>query len=214
MRKLLATVLAGVMALSSLTLTAGAADSYNAYIGLQSDGTWAFRNSWDDATYGLGTEYFDSMYSIDWGGVLGGTFTDAVITGDGEYSVKMEGYDFTSGETDVTQMNLIFISTDIPVDAGITISDIKLYIDGNYIATVDYLGEDNADYMHANIVNTWNDSAPVAAATCAIPESSVEIKFTISGMGSEETGAVAPIAVVSIVALVSAGVIVASKKRA
>lgn len=228
MKKVLVTLLAGVMALSSLTITAGAADSYNAYIGIQT-GSYSFRNAWNDGTYGKESGYFDHM--IVWGKeddaqgdyveALGGnydttsTFTDAVITGNGDYEVSVNNFDFA--RDGATALNLLFVDTDIPQDAGVTVTITGVYVDDAYSSAADWAiqSPDEKDYVQMLITNTWNDDIKANTAVTNYPTgtSKVSVKFTVSGM-AEDTGAAAPIAVVSVVALVSAGVVVASKKRA
>ena len=118
-------------ALAALNVTAFAAApayaddvSYHAYIGVQS-ASYTFRNAWNEPTYGQGQVSDDGMVYFDqltgWenpGNIAvskGGVFTDADITGDGTYKVSVTDFDFGDDET----FNLLFISTDIPLDAGI-----------------------------------------------------------------------------------------------
>ena len=133
--RILGAVAAAALAAVNLTaLPVSAADTYHAYLGIQS-ASYTFRNAWDEAQYGQGiaaddgTNYFDRLTGWDGPTALnkGGTFTDAEITGDGTYSVSLTG-DFDFGEDET--LNLLFVSTDIPLDAGVTISDVKIKFDG------------------------------------------------------------------------------------
>lgn len=194
----------GVASAAAVTLSLAAfpvsaeGETYHAYLGIQS-ASFTFRNAWNEETYGQGkvaddgTNYFDHL--TGWDGPTatnnGGTFTDAEITGDGTYSVKMDGdFDFGSDET----LNLLFVSTDIPLDAGITISDVNIKIDGNTKYTFDeaYLPPDVTDYVQVQAINIWNDDLGKEEGLFGytMPTSSVEIEFTVSGMdaaaGAEE----------------------------
>ena len=193
MSKILAAAAASAMAVSMMAaMPASAEETYHAYLGIQS-ASFTFRNAWDEAQYGKGvaaedgTNYFDHL--TGWDGPTatnnGGTFTDAEITGDGTYSVSLTGdFDFGSDET----LNLLFVSTDIPLDAGITISDVKVKMDGSTKYTFDeaYLSPDAAQYVTPMMINIWNDDLGKADGLFGytMPTSSVEIEFTVSGMAA------------------------------
>ena len=175
------------MAAMSLTAVTAFADDYNAYIGVQS-ASYSFRNAWNDATYGKGvtgddgTVFFDQITGWDGNTPLnkGGVFTDAVITGDGTYSVKVTDFDFGEDES----MNLLFVSTDIPLTANATFSDVKVIIDGNTKYTFDeaYLSPDEPEYYNLMCINIWNsDIQDLFGYT--MPTDSIEIQFTVSGLG-------------------------------
>ncbi len=203
MSKILAAAAAGAMAVSMMAaMPASAEETYHAYLGIQS-ASFTFRNAWDEGQYGKGIAADDGSFYFDhltgWDGPTatnnGGTFTDAEITGDGTYSVSLTGdFDFGSDET----LNLLFVSTDIPLDAGVTISDVKVKIDGSTKYTFDeaYLNPDAAEYVSPMMINIWNDDLGKADGLFGytMPTSSVEIEFTVSGMAAApaETEAAAP----------------------
>ena len=64
-KKLLATGLAAVLALTGMTAlpnsssTSQAAEGYSVYFACQTNGSWVFRNNCHDSTYGLGSEAFE-----------------------------------------------------------------------------------------------------------------------------------------------------------
>jgi len=191
--RILGAIAAAAMAVSAFAaFPVSAGDTYHAYLGIQS-ASFTFRNAWDEASYGQGQQtddglvYFDTL--IGWDGSTpldkGGDFTDAEITGDGTYKVGLSGdFDFGSDET----LNLLFVSTDIPLDAGVTISDVNVIFDGNTKYTFDeaFLSPDSQTYMQPMAINIWNDDLGKADGLFAytMPSSSVEIEFTVSGMGS------------------------------
>lgn len=193
--KLLSTACAAAIAASALAIPASADEvSYHAYLGVQS-ASYTFRNAWNDATYGQGVTSDDGMVYFDqltgWenpGNIAvskGGVFTDAEITGDGTYSVSVTDFDFGEDET----LNLLFVSTDIPLDAGITISDLKVIMDGNTKYTFDeaYLSPDEKEYMSPMCINIWNDDLGKQDGLFGymMPTDSIELQFTVSGTGVE-----------------------------
>lgn len=194
--KILSVAAAAAIAASALAIPSSAEGTYHAYIGIQS-ASYTFRNAWNDDTYGQGvtaddgTVYFDQLTGWDGATAVnkGGNFTDAEITGDGTYSVSVTDFDFGSDET----LNLLFVSTDIPLDAGITISDVKVVLDGSTKYTFDeaYLDPDKTDYMTPTCINIWNDDLGKQDGLFGyvMPASSVEIQFTVSGMGDASAAA-------------------------
>lgn len=193
--KLLSAACAAAIAASALAIPASAEDvSYHAYLGVQS-ASYTFRNAWNDATYGQGITSDDGMVYFDqltgWenpGNIAvnkGGVFTDAEITGDGTYSVSVTDFDFGEDET----LNLLFVSTDIPLDAGITISDVKVVMDGNTKYTFDeaYLSPDEKEYMSPMCINIWNEDLGKQDGLFGymMPTDSIELQFTVSGTGVE-----------------------------
>lgn len=191
--KLLSAACAAAIAASALAIPASAEDvSYHAYLGVQS-ASYTFRNAWNDATYGQGITSDDGMVYFDqltgWDGATplnkGGVFTNAEITGDGTYSVSVTDFDFGEDET----LNLLFVSTDIPLDAGITISDVKVVMDGNTKYTFDeaYLSPDEKEYMSPMCINIWNEDLGKQDGLFGymMPTDSIELQFTVSGTGVE-----------------------------
>lgn len=193
--KLLSTACAAAIAASALAIPASAEDvSYHAYLGVQS-ASYTFRNAWNEPNYGQGVTSDDGMVYFDqltgWenpGNIAvskGGVFTDAEITGDGTYSVSVTDFDFGEDET----LNLLFVSTDIPLDAGITISDVKVIMDGSTKYTFDeaYLSPDEKEYVSPMCINIWNDDLGKQDGLFGymMPTDSIELQFTVSGTGVE-----------------------------
>ena len=174
---------------------------YNAYIGIQTP-TYTFRNAWDEAQYGKATEYFNQMtgWKDNEAVAKAATFTDAVIDGNGTYSVKVEGFGDWIAEdfTEQDYFNLLFVSTDIPLESDVKITNVKLIIDGSTKHTDDegFIDTDpGVVYTKILVQNIWNpDKAEISYYP--IPKNSVEIQFTIEGFaydnangGVEETEA-------------------------
>ena len=188
----LSAIAAAAMAVSMIPVSASAEDTtYHAYIGVQS-ASYSFRNAWYEPTYGQGVTGDDGMVYFDqitgWDGPTavskGGVFNDAEITGDGTYTVSVTDFDFGSDES----LNLLFISTDIPLDSGVTISDVKVTLDGNTKYTFDeaYLSPDAKDYLEPMCINIWNDDLGKEDGLFGytMPENSIELTFTVSGLGA------------------------------
>lgn len=188
-------------ALAALNLTAVTAnaegETYHAYFGVQS-ASFTFRNAWNEAKYGQGQVSDDGMVYFDqltgWDGPtalsMGGTFTDAEITGNGTYSVSMTDFDFGEDET----LNLLFISTDIPLDAGVSFSNVKVIMDGQTKYTFDeaYLNPDEKEYVTPHCINIWNDDLGKQDGLFGymMPQNSIELQFTVSGMATDNPDAV------------------------
>ena len=210
--KILAAVASAAMAASALAATAAAAD-YNGYIGFQTT-TYSFRNDWDEGNYGKATDYFDDF--VVWGAeatdpdtfpgyednfdydiagyLLPAEYTDVVITGDGTYTVKAEGIDWgLKGETD---FNLIFVSTDIPIDAGAVCTSATVLVDGEAVKTYENpICDETKAYFNIGLVNIWNTD--IGSWGLAFPADSLAVEFTIEGLGgaaAEDAVADAPAA--------------------
>ncbi len=187
----LSAIAAAALAVSMIPVSASAEDTYHAYIGVQS-ASFSFRNAWNEPSYGKGVTGDDGMVYFDqitgWDGPTavskGGVFTDAEITGDGTYSVSVTDFDFGSDES----LNLLFISTDIPLDSGVTISDVKVILDGNTKYTFDeaYISPDEKEYISPMCINIWNDDLGKEEGLFGyvMPENSIELTFTVSGLGA------------------------------
>ena len=166
--------------------------TYNAYLGLQTP-TFTFRNAFDDATYGRDTEYFNQMTGWEGNDAVKreGTFTDAVIAGNGTYTVSANGLVLDGDFDSQDYFNLIFISTDIPNTGEITISDIKLNVDGRDVQIAPILSPDSVNYVNMLIQNIWNDEV-ATIGYYAVPPKEVSVTFTVSGFAYDNEAATAP----------------------
>lgn len=197
--KVLAAGVAAAAVASTLSVAA-AAEDYNAYIGFQTT-VYSFRNSWDEGNYGMTTDYFDQI--IVWGNndpetfpdyednfdydiagyVLDATYDDATIDGDGTYTVSATDIDWAlDGATD---FNLVFVSTNIPIDAGAVCTEAKIIVDGEVVKTVaDPVCDETQANFNIALANTWNPD--IGGYGLAYPTESLEIEFTITGLGGED----------------------------
>lgn len=154
----------------------------HAYIGIQTE-VYTFRNSCSDATYGIDSEYFNTL--IKWGDNdeiidTGATFEDATITGDGTYSVGVSGYDFSS---DSSALNMLFVSTDFAYTSDIDVTDVVVTCDDTEIPIDNpLLITDEQGNLYIELINIYNTD--LAALDYSMPTDSLTITFTISGMDS------------------------------
>ena len=160
---------------------------FNAYIGVQGKDTYVFRNSWDEASYGLANpEFFNRLtgWDADNNAVdYGGTFVDAEIKGDGEYTVSLTTGDMGMGTT--ADYNMLFVSTNIPSklvkDGFLTIDNVKVKFGSG--ATQEYTEVDTTgENVAIKIIDTYNQAA-APAITWTVPgaNETVAITFTVSG---------------------------------
>lgn len=178
-------IAAAAMAVSAfVSMPVSAADTYHAYLGVQTNPSWIFRNAWNDGSFGKDYEAFDKLSKDGAPADINGTFTDVDITGDGTYKVSLTGADLSDEEL----FSLLFVSTDIPADAGVSITDVKVIIDGQTKYTFDeaYIPEDTGEYIQVQARNIWNDDLGKEDGLFAytMPTDSVEMEFTVSGLGS------------------------------
>lgn len=231
LRKILAAVAASAIAVSTMAVTAISASAYNAYLGVQTNPGWIYRNAWDDAQFGRDVAGWDysKLAANGEAADIAGTFTDVEITADGTYKVSLTGADLSSEE----KFSQLFVSTDIPVGT-VTITNVNIYIDGQKKHTFDEAyqpDKDKATYEGFHAINIWNDDLGGEEGLFAytMPNDSVEIEFTVSGLdagasadagtpagdgdtASKTTGNVPAGIMLSVMAVAGAAA-VASKKR-
>ncbi len=164
-------------------------DGFMAYIGVQGTDTYVFRNAWNDK-YGLTDEenpdFFGRLTGWDADNKAvdyGGTFVDAEIKGNGEYSVSLTTGEMGFGSTEA--YNLLFISTNIPGklvrDGFITIDNVKTKIGD--AATREYTNVDaSGEYVMIKVIDTYNIGEAPFGYTVPGPDASITITFTVSGM--------------------------------
>lgn len=188
MKKFYAALLAFLLAFSAFpgfipASPAYAATGYHAYMGIQTNNTlWVFRNAYDDAAYGYGTDAFGGLHSVDGQKNLvdyPGTFTDASLTKDGTYTVTLDNPDFSNEKT----LSQLFVSTDIPMVDSIKVTDVIVKIDGKTVYTFKkgILNPESYTYVQIMCLNIWNADVK-ALFPSDVPVSKCEITFTISGL--------------------------------
>jgi len=224
LRKLLAAVLVGVMTVSSLAISAFAADEkgtvpapgefdangeYVAQMYVQMDGSWVFRNKWNDKDYGtaMGYQYAGQLSQVEGSNAVpyDGTFTDVKLQGNGTYTLKLENPNFVKDvngtKTEPKRFNMIGISTNIPASAQDTvkITDATLKINDSSVYTYTWkdalVDEEDKDYMLIPLLNVYNKKGDYDAvneqlggdeSTFMGEVTSIEITFTVSGFGYDK----------------------------
>lgn len=224
LRKLLAAVLVGVMTVSSLAISAFAADEkgtvpapgefdangeYVAQMYVQMDGSWVFRNKWNDKDYGtaMGYQYAGQLSQVEGSNAVpyDGTFTDVKLQGNGTYTLKLENPNFVKDvngtKTEPKKFNMIGISTNIPASAQdkVKITDATLKINDSSMYTYTWkealVDEEDEDYMLIPLLNVYNKKGDYDAVneqlggddnTFMGEVTSIEITFTVSGFGYDK----------------------------
>jgi hypothetical protein len=179
----------------AIDVDAALAAEYNAYFGVQTV-SYIFRNAWNDS-YGIDTTNWTHL--TGWDGPdevdYGGSFTDAVITGNGEYTVGVELGDMAFGEDEA--FNLLFVSTDIPgvlLDEGyITISDVRTSMDAREGREYTY-ADSEGGYVRILVMNTYDNNVGTETIPFIMPTESIDISFTISGLAQDAEQVAEPVA--------------------
>ncbi len=173
--------------------------SYEAYICWCND-VWSMRLSGFDEGYGKGTPYLDTVLISGYEGdypeysdsydadiqayAIPATITDAVITGNGTYTVSVEDFDWSIDGA--SSFNSLYINTDIPVATyDAYISSAKLIVDGKTTAALDCLPIETSgsDYIYS-VINIWSSYAE--EYTGPYPTESLAIEFTVEGLPEPE----------------------------
>lgn len=186
------------------------AGTYHAYFGLQETQTWIFRDPWCSDTLGttgskfgedaLGATYNDLLKSTSEGlEKVDGTITDAEITGNGVYTVSVEGLNGCLTTDQSAVVSMIYVGTDVPVSAKDTfkISDVKLVMDNKTQTLPEeiYFNEEEEDatgFIRFDQVNTYHRDQGTYPGCPSVmnPTDSIKITFTVSGMAQDNPDAV------------------------
>ncbi|MBP3578716.1 MAG: hypothetical protein J6K15_11440 [Lachnospiraceae bacterium] len=170
--------------------------TYNAYVGIQS-GMYTFRNAWDDATYGRDTnpDAFGQMSFIEADQSMtkkAGTFKDAVIAGNGTYTLEINDLAWDDGSE---ALNLLFVSTDIPKSGEIVFSNVKVDFDGKNVMEFaeGFLDGDSKEVIKLLFINIWNkDLTNSYNMAGMLPKSNVKITFDVSGFNYDKAAEATP----------------------
>lgn len=189
--------------------------TYHAALGVQTCNTlWIGRYAYyeAEANQQYGTEQYSVLFS---GGETtnnyvehAGTFNDAEIKGNGTYTVSLTGADFA----DEVTLSQLHVATDIPVNDSISITDVKLKVNGRSLITFEeaYL-ETDAKFLKGGItfllVNHWRAPLVKFLSENGLSETGggvetlrgdgsdeIEITFTVSGFAYDKIEEVVTIA--------------------
>ena len=163
------------------------ANGFNAYIGVQST-SYIFRNTWDEAKYGRDSQenpgFFNRLTGWDENNNAvdyAGTFTDAKITGDGEYTVSLTTGDMGFGKDETFRM--LFVSTEIPsaaISQGyVTIDNVRVKIGD--AATQTYTDVDTSgDYARIVLIDEYNRGEAPFSYTVPGAGSTITVTFNVT----------------------------------
>lgn len=167
-----------------IDVEAALAQDYNAYFGLQTE-SYIFRDAWNHPTNGLGSNVWDALYQGAEQNPFGGTITDAVIVGNGTYTVGV-----TLGEMGLgtdTSLRMLYVSTNIPsqlIDDGhITISEVSTVFDGGKGQSA-FTVNTGGDYLQIDILNEYTATG-TQAIPYTMPTKDIMITFTIEGLSKD-----------------------------
>ena len=177
---------------------------YHAYFGFQQTGSWTYRDAWYNPASGLdgtslSTGDYNTLFTDGGNATIDGvTITDAVIKGNGTYSVSVTGLNGAIPADDGADIktSLVYVSTDIPSGAigTLNFTDVKLIVDGAEIALPSPEPYVNADAQELglyqfDLVNTYHPEAYTSPSILAMNDS-VEIQFTVCGFNTDDPDAV------------------------
>lgn len=163
--------------------------TYGAYIAVQSDPNYIFRNDWEEPSYGrdADNDVFTKLAKTNNDGTItdyGATFEDAVISGNGTYTCSMTTGDMGFGED--TAFHFFRVSTDIPsklVKEGyVTISDVTIKI-GEGKTQSGVVVDTSGDWVKLIVEDNYNNiKADGVVLTVPAPNTTTVFTFTVSGM--------------------------------
>jgi hypothetical protein len=183
---------------------------YMAFLGIQVDGSWVFRNAWADPSFGaegsnwanFDGNHFNSLFRTGGDGlVVGGVFTDVVIAGNGTYRVSLVDYgdnldvvnerdEYAEG----TELNLLFISTNIPyMGDEVDFYDVKVTIGGRQVnhfrADRDQHPEitdgEGKGFYEIYVIHKWRMDE-VFGYNMPTEGGEIALEFTVSGFGYDK----------------------------
>lgn len=184
------------------------AGTYHAYFGMQQTTTWIFRDPWYSEELGKegafeGDASFDKILtSLNVDSpvpIEGATVTDAEITGNGTYTVGVEGLNGALTAEPDAVLAMIYVDTDVPTSASDTfqISDVKLALDDKTVTLPEEIffndeEQDSTGLIRFDPVNTYQKDKGTYANCPSIvtPTNSIKITFTVSGMTNDNPDAV------------------------
>ncbi len=163
--------------------------TFNAYLLLQTP-NWTYRDGWNSAN-GIGSDNWGQFIKNNDTGETYGVVTDTVIAGNGTYTVTITDLgsiiadDFAAAGQDY--FNILGVTTDIPYNQAITITNLVTKMDGKEIDKQDvaYQNPDDTDYFNLTVQNIWNSDRSSIAYYSA-PTSKIEITFTVSGFAYDK----------------------------
>lgn len=164
---------------------------YHAYMLLTVQESWVFRGRFFEKGQGTDYKHFDKLVTslnVSEPKPLGGKFEDAVISGNGHYTVKLTGINGMLSEgSNSAALAILGFTTDIPYDQGIAINNVKVMMDGmdkgmQSGEDVYYDKDDKEDpgLITVELVNVWHEECQ-NPLNLALAQDSIEISFDVTG---------------------------------
>ncbi len=169
---------------------------YNAYFMFQADGCWVFRDPFFKKETGIDNANWDKMLTtldVEEAKPVDGQITDVKIKGNGTYTVGVKGLNGCVTNDGNTHVKFVGVSTDIPSNDTVKITNVKTKIDGITKLTQDnaIIDEEAEDAPHTlcfNTANTYRNTKELKTEF-QIPNDSVEVTFTVSGFAKDDPDA-------------------------
>ncbi len=176
----------GPAPLTEEELAALLAADYHAYVAVQSDPSYIFRNDWNDKDYGRDTnpEVFAQLNRTSTEGVdsYGGSFEDATITGSGTFVASMttgeKGFDADTG------FHFWRVTTDIPsrlVTEGHITAECSLKI-GDGKTNTGVIVHTEGEYVQFVVVDNYNSIGVDFGWMVPAPNTTSVFTITINGL--------------------------------
>lgn len=168
---------------------------YYAYFQFQADKVWIFRDPYYKKDTGAEGENFDKMKQSKGNEVsdVEGTVTDAVIKGNGTYTVSVKGLNGIIPNDGSAVVKMIGVTTDIPNNDAVKFTNVKTKIDGVTKLTQDEaIIDDEALDAPGTLciaVNNLYRNDETLSTDFQIPSDSVEVTFTVSGFSKDDPDA-------------------------
>lgn len=174
---------------------------YHAYMLITVQESWVFRSRFFEAGQGVDFDNYNQLVTSLNGAdntPLGGSFEDAVITGNGHYTLKLTdiGGKLSTGAEDKASLAILGFTTDIPYNQGITFDNVNVIIDGIDKGTrsgedVYYDKDDSLDpgLCTVELANIWHDECK-NPLSLSLAQDTIEISFDVSGFNYDNPNAV------------------------
>ncbi len=161
---------------------------YHAYLLFQVDQSWVFRDSFANPETGRSNANFNKVLTtknVSDAIPVDGEITDAVVKGNGTYTVKVEGLNSVTTSEPTAALKVAGVSTDIPSSSGIQITNVKTKIDGmtkseQPSAILDDEEDARSKTMTVLVNNLYRNTTELGTEL-QVPTDSLEITFTVAG---------------------------------
>ena len=176
-------ILALAMVISLVPVSAMAKTTYHAYMNIQTDTSWVFRDDYANAKTGHTSKVFKQLSMSQKDGSIKkmkGTFKDATLKKNGTYTVTLTSPDFNGDK----HISVLALSTDIPLTKkGVKFTNIKAIFGTTTKKTFKtaIFDPNEKKYYKPLLLNSWNNQVKDCFAY-SLPVSKISITFTVKGL--------------------------------